>query len=58
VCNTTIVTSGAENAFPSKSNLNMMNIYEESTLNFWICVNGKTDNTMAERKGRKGQAMI
>ena len=21
----------------SKSNLNMMNIYEESTLNFWIC---------------------
>ena len=23
----------------SKSNLNMMNIYEERTLNFWICVN-------------------
>jgi hypothetical protein len=22
----------------SKSNLNMMNIYEESTINFWICV--------------------
>jgi hypothetical protein len=21
----------------SKSNLNMMNIYEESTINFWIC---------------------
>ena len=27
-----------ETAVPwSKSNLNMMNIYEESTLNFWIC---------------------
>jgi hypothetical protein len=38
----------------SKSNLNMMNIYEESTLNFWIWSDSvyrrRTDNTMAKRK--------